>query len=129
MTTYSHPGFSALIVGLPQVESSALVGELRARGGSCISVADGFEAVKLMAAKPPDILFVDANTLRLDGYALCALARHGAGNRSIRIVLRLGEDSAFESVRAQLSGADFVIKDVLGQGASHAADIALSALR
>ena len=126
-----HPlsGFTVLIVGLPQGESVALSTALSDNGCRCLSVADGFEAVKMITAKAPDALFVDANTLRLDGYALCAIVRNYPESRKVRVVLRLGEDSAFDSVRAQLSGADYVITDAQGPRASVAAELVLRALK
>ena len=47
-------GASVLIVGIPQAESVALAAALSGSGCRCVSVADGFEAVKIIATQPPD---------------------------------------------------------------------------
>jgi CheY-like chemotaxis protein len=84
------------------------------RDGHCVSEAeDGIQALEAVMAATPDLVLLDVEMPRLDGYGTCEGLRALESLAHIPIVMMTGaqDDEAIE--RAYRSGAtDFVVKPV-----------------
>lgn len=70
------------------------------------TAADGFEALPVIAAFKPDIIFVDIMMPRLDGYQTCALIKANRNYRNIPVIMLSSRDGLFDLARGRLAGSD-----------------------
>ncbi len=89
------------------------------------TASDGFEALPIIAAFKPDVIFVDIMMPRLDGYQTCALIKANRNYRSIPVVMLSSKDGLFDLARGRLAGSDkyltkpFTRQDLLSAIYSH----------
>jgi twitching motility two-component system response regulator PilG len=74
-------------------------------GFDVISVADGFDALGAISDHNPDIILMDINMPRLDGYRACILLKQNDLTRDIPIIMLSGSNSPFDRARGDLAGA------------------------
>lgn len=78
-------------------------------GGTFVEAEDGVDAwSKAMEAKP-DVIVMDTDLLRIDGYLLCSLFRQERATRGAAIVMLTCDALPSEMVRAANAGADEVL--------------------
>jgi len=70
------------------------------------TAADGFEALPVIAAFKPDVIFVDIMMPRLDGYQTCALIKANRNYREIPVIMLSSKDGLFDLARGRLAGSD-----------------------
>lgn len=70
------------------------------------TASDGFEALPIIAAFKPDIIFVDIMMPRLDGYQTCALIKANRNYREIPVIMLSSRDGLFDLARGRLAGSD-----------------------
>lgn len=70
------------------------------------TAADGFEALPIIAAFKPDVIFVDIMMPRLDGYQTCALIKANRNYRNIPVIMLSSRDGLFDLARGRLAGSD-----------------------
>lgn len=77
-------------------------------GIRCLGFRDGYEALcalKSEMEQPPDLIFLDINLPRLDGYDLLRLLRSHPGFDQMVIVILSARDSVLDRVKCRLAGA------------------------
>lgn len=77
-------------------------------GIACVSYRDGYEALRALKAEiesPPDLIFLDINLPRLDGFDLLRLLRSHPAFDRIVIVILSARDSVLDRVKCRLAGA------------------------
>ena len=83
----------------------------QARGLRVISGKDGQEALDLVASDRPDLLLLDLDLPKLDGWEVCRRLKADAGTRGIPIVMMTAAHVSSESAERGLSaGADEYIQ-------------------
>ncbi|WP_020393575.1 response regulator [Thiolinea disciformis] len=89
------------------------------------TASDGFEALPIIAAFNPDVVFVDIMMPRLDGYQTCALIKANRNYRNIPVIMLSSKDGLFDLARGRLAGSDkyltkpFTRQDLLAVIESH----------
>ncbi len=89
------------------------------------TASDGFEALPIIAAFKPDVVFVDIMMPRLDGYQTCALIKANRNYRDIPVIMLSSKDGLFDLARGRLAGSDkyltkpFTRQDLLSAIYSH----------
>ena len=78
---------------------------LHSAGYGITTVSNGFEALAVIVANPPDIAFVDAHLPGLDGYQTCSLINNNPQFTSIRLILLTCDESSVCQEKARLAGA------------------------
>lgn len=97
------------------------------------TASDGFEALPIIAAFKPDIIFVDIMMPRLDGYQTCALIKANRNYRNIPVIMLSSRDGLFDLARGRLAGSDkyltkpFTRQDLLAAIQAHVTKSAGSA--
>ncbi|HTP70979.1 MAG TPA: response regulator [Burkholderiaceae bacterium] len=103
------------ILVVDDVEKNArlLADVLAARGYRTSKAASGEEALRAIAAEPPDLVLLDVMMPGLDGYAVCRAIRDDARSAMLPVVLVTALDPAQERIKGIEAGADdFVNKPV-----------------
>ena len=90
-----------------------MVEMLESVGLTAIEAADGAQAVALAAERAPDLILMDVEMPRMDGFSACRAIRDAAGGATVPIVMVTGGDDLEAVTSAYEAGAtDFVSKPI-----------------
>ncbi len=93
---------------------------LERRGFRVISAFDGVAAIKELGSCRPDLILLDINMPRLDGYRLCKLIKKHEATQSIPVVMLSGKDGMFDKLRGRLVGcSDYITKPFEADALTH----------
>lgn len=93
---------------------------LERRGYRVISAFDGVAAIKELGSCRPDLILLDINMPRLDGYRLCKLIKKHEATQTIPVVMLSGKDGMFDKLRGRLVGcSDYITKPFEADALSH----------
>ncbi len=67
---------------------------------------DGIQAMEMLVASKPDLVLLDINMPRMDGYKLCSMIKGHPDTSSIPVILLSGKDGTFDKIRGKLAGCD-----------------------
>lgn len=79
---------------------------LQKAGCEVITADNGFEALPMISAQSPDIMFIDIMMPRLDGYQTCALVKNNPKYRAIPIIMLSSKDGLFDRAKGKVVGAE-----------------------
>src|SRR5687768_14476602 len=80
---------------------------MEARGHQVTTARDGVEALERIAIDPPDLLILDLNLPRLDGYEVCKRVKSDARTARMPVVMMTAAYVSVEDARTgQRVGAD-----------------------
>lgn len=77
-------------------------------GVQCLGFGDGYAALRAFKkdlAGPPDLIFLDINLPRIDGFDLLRLLRSYHGFDQVAVVILSSRDSVLDRVKCRLAGA------------------------
>lgn len=84
---------------------------LERHGYRVIGACDGVAAIREIATQPPQLVLLDINMPRLDGYKLCKLIKKHESTSAIPVVMLAGKDGMFDRLRGRLVGcSDYITK-------------------
>lgn len=84
---------------------------LQRQGYKVICASDGFEALARISDALPDLMLVDVNMPRMDGYQLSKTIKGSRETEGIPIVMLSGKDGLVDRVRGKMAGAiDYMTK-------------------
>lgn len=94
---------------------------MESRGHTVLTARDGEEALVAAAAELPDVIVLDLNLPRLDGFEVCRLLKSGDATKHIPIVMMT---AAYVSVEDAAQGAahgadEYVVKPFLREVLIH----------
>ena len=119
MPASSPPQRGTVLVADDDPVMRLLMLEMLAQVGlDAIEAADGLQAVELAASRNPDLILMDVDMPRMDGFAACAAIRAAEGAKcgdgaSVPIVMVTGGDDVEAVTHAYEAGAtDFVSKPI-----------------
>ncbi|MCX4186370.1 response regulator [Methylophaga sp. OBS4] len=98
---------------------------LKKAGCDVLTADNGFEALPIISADHPDILFIDIMMPRLDGYQTCALVKNNPKFKDIPVVMLSSKDGLFDRAKGRVVGAEqyltkpFTKDDLLGAIRTH----------
>ncbi len=93
---------------------------LERRGYRVISAFDGVAAIKELGSCRPDLILLDINMPRLDGYRLCKLIKKHEATQTIPVVMLSGKDGMFDKLRGRLVGcSDYITKPFEADALTH----------
>ena len=82
---------------------------LKKEGYQVVTATDGFEALSMIADQLPNLIFLDIQMPRLDGYQTCVLIKHHKVFRHIPVVMLSSKDGLFDRARGRVVGSDHYI--------------------
>jgi DNA-binding response OmpR family regulator len=77
-------------------------------GVRCLSFRDGYEALRAFKTEldePPDLIFLDINLPRIDGFDLLHLLKSHPQFDQVAVVILSSRDSVLDRVKCRLAGA------------------------
>jgi len=93
---------------------------LERRGYRVVSAFDGVAAIKELGNCHPDLILLDINMPRLDGYRLCKLIKKHEATQNIPVVMLSGKDGMFDKLRGRLVGcSDYITKPFEADALTH----------
>jgi len=98
---------------------------LKKAGCDVLTAENGFEALPIISAQHPDILFIDIMMPRLDGYQTCSLIKNNAKFQNTPIIMLSSKDGLFDRAKGRVVGAEqyltkpFTREDLLGAIRTH----------
>jgi twitching motility two-component system response regulator PilG len=98
------------------VDDSPTIGKLvelalSRHGYNVVLATDGMEALGKLGEVNPDMVLLDINMPRMDGYQVCKAIRGNATTRHIPVIMLSGKDGFFDKVRGRLAGStDYITK-------------------
>lgn len=101
---------------------------LKKAGCEVLTAENGFEALPIISAEHPDILFIDIMMPRLDGYQTCSLVKSNPNFSDIPIIMLSSKDGLFDRAKGRVVGAEeyltkpFTREDLLNAIRKHLPD-------
>ncbi len=66
---------------------------------------DGVKALSMIQDALPDVIFMDINMPRMDGYQVCKVIKGDQATKQIPVVMLSGKDGFFDKVKGRLAGS------------------------
>ena len=89
-------------------------GKLEKCGHTVVCAVDGVEALEKLEEIAPDLILLDINMPRMDGYQACKLIRGNEMTKDVPIVMISGKDGFFDKVRGRMAGTTGYITKPFG---------------
>lgn len=101
------------------VDDSATVrklisGKLEKSGHEVFCAVDGLDALDKIKEILPDLILLDINMPRMDGYQVCKLIRGNEATKDVPVVMISGKDGFFDKVRGRMAGTTGYITKPFG---------------
>jgi CheY-like chemotaxis protein len=101
------------------VDDSATVrklisGKLEKCGHEVVCAIDGVDALEKLKEISPDLILLDINMPRMDGYQVCKLIRGDETMKDTPVVMISGKDGFFDKVRGRMAGTTGYITKPFG---------------
>jgi twitching motility two-component system response regulator PilG len=78
---------------------------LHAAGYMVCMAEDGVKALSMLQDLVPDLIFMDINMPRMDGYQVCKVIKNDAATRHVPVIMLSGKDGFFDKVKGRLAGS------------------------
>jgi DNA-binding response OmpR family regulator len=94
---------------------------MEARGHRVVSASDGLEAIETAMREPPDVIILDLNLPRVDGFEVCRRLKSEDGTRGIPVVMLTASYISVDDAEKGIGvGADeYVVKPFLREVLVH----------
>ncbi len=79
---------------------------LKKAGCEVLIAENGFEALPVISANHPDIIFIDIMMPRLDGYQTCSLIKNNAVFKNTPVIMLSSKDGLFDRAKGRVVGAE-----------------------
>lgn len=101
------------------VDDSATVrklisGKLEKCGHEVVCAIDGVDALEKLKEISPDLILLDINMPRMDGYQVCKMIRGNDAMKDTPVVMISGKDGFFDKVRGRMAGTTGYITKPFG---------------
>ncbi len=88
--------------------------KLSKSGHEVVCAIDGIEALEKINEIVPDLILLDINMPRMDGYQVCKLIRNNEATKDVPVVMISGKDGFFDKVRGRMAGTTGYITKPFG---------------
>jgi twitching motility two-component system response regulator PilG len=118
-------GFKVMVIDDSKTIRRTAETLLTKAGCDVLTAENGFEALPIISAQRPDILFIDIMMPRLDGYQTCSLIKNNAKFQNTPIIMLSSKDGLFDRAKGRVVGAEqyltkpFTREDLLGAIRTH----------
>jgi twitching motility two-component system response regulator PilG len=107
-------GKTILVVDDSPTVRKLIAGKLEKSGHNVFCSSDGVEALEMLAGMKPDLILLDINMPRMDGYQTCKSIRSKDVTKDIPVVMISGKDGFFDKVRGRMAGTTGYITKPFG---------------
>ncbi len=88
--------------------------KLEKSGHEVVCAIDGIEALEKINEAVPDLVLLDINMPRMDGYQVCKMIRSNDLTKDVPVVMISGKDGFFDKVRGRMAGTTGYITKPFG---------------
>ena len=88
--------------------------KLEKSGHEVICAIDGIDALEKIKEIVPDLVLLDINMPRMDGYQVCKMIRSNEATKDVPVVMISGKDGFFDKVRGRMAGTTGYITKPFG---------------
>ena len=100
-----------LVVDDEHFISRSLSFMLKKEGYDCLTAGDGVEAMEVVRGEKPDLIFLDINMPKKDGYAVCKEIKEDAELKDIYIIMLTAKGQEADKEKGLALGAnEFMLK-------------------
>jgi twitching motility two-component system response regulator PilG len=89
-------------------------GKLEKCGHQVVCAIDGVDALEKLKEIEPDLVLLDINMPRMDGYQVCKYIRGNDATKDVPVVMISGKDGFFDKVRGRMAGTTGYITKPFG---------------
>ncbi|MGD9587327.1 MAG: response regulator [Pyrinomonadaceae bacterium] len=107
-------GKTILVVDDSPTVRKLISGKLEKCGHEVHCSSDGEEAINKLEELRPDLILLDINMPRMDGYQACKLIRNNPATKDVPVVMISGKDGFFDKVRGRMVGTSGYITKPFG---------------
>lgn len=107
-------GKKILVVDDSPTVRKLIAGKLEKCGHEVHCSSDGVEAMDQLQGLRPDLVLLDINMPRMDGYQVCKLIRNNEETKDVPVVMISGKDGFFDKVRGRMAGTSGYITKPFG---------------
>jgi len=107
-------GKTILVVDDSPTVRKLISGKLEKCGHEVHCSSDGDEAINKLEELRPDLILLDINMPRMDGYQACKLIRSNPATKDVPVVMISGKDGFFDKVRGRMVGTSGYITKPFG---------------
>ncbi|HEX6127115.1 MAG TPA: response regulator [Pyrinomonadaceae bacterium] len=107
-------GKSILVVDDSPTVRKLIAGKLEKSGHDVVCANDGVEAMERLQNFVPDLVLLDINMPRMDGYQVCKNIRSNGATKNVPVVMISGKDGFFDKVRGRMAGTTGYITKPFG---------------
>ena len=107
-------GKTILVVDDSPTVRKLIAGKLEKCGHDVFCSNDGVEAMERLEDLRPDLILLDINMPRMDGYQVCKLIRSNNNTKDVPVVMISGKDGFFDKVRGRMAGTSGYITKPFG---------------
>ena len=107
-------GKSILVVDDSPTVRKLISGKLEKCGHTVYCAEDGVQAMGELSSMVPDLILLDINMPRMDGYQVCKLIRTNDETKDVPVVMISGKDGFFDKVRGRMAGTSGYITKPFG---------------
>ncbi len=107
-------GKNILVVDDSPTVRKLISGKLEKCGHSVFCAEDGVQAMGQLSSMIPDLILLDINMPRMDGYQVCKLIRTNDETKDVPVVMISGKDGFFDKVRGRMAGTSGYITKPFG---------------
>ena len=97
-------GKTILVVDDSPTVCKLVAGKLEKCGHEVFCSNDGPDALELLKDLVPDLILLDINMPKMDGYQVCKLIRNNHATQNVPVVMISGKDGFFDKVRGRMAG-------------------------
>ncbi|MDB4439572.1 response regulator [Planctomicrobium sp.] len=84
---------------------------LESAGFRVMTAENGLDAVKMFSQVTPELVLLDVNMPKMNGYKLCKLIKSHASTKSIPVIMLSGKDGPFNKLKGTMVGCnDYITK-------------------
>ena len=99
-------GITVVIADDSQTIRHTVTAILGASGCRVVTADDGFDVLAKIVDEKPQLIFLDINMPRLDGYQTCVLVKQNDDYRDIPVILLSAQNGVFDRARGRVVSAD-----------------------
>jgi Response regulators consisting of a CheY-like receiver domain and a winged-helix DNA-binding domain len=94
-----------LVVDDSMTVRKLISGKLEKNGHKVVCAEDGADAIAVLENFVPDLVLLDIDMPKMDGYQVCKLIRSKSATKDVPVIMISGKDGFFDKVRGKMAGS------------------------
>ena len=103
---------TVLIIEDSSTQAKLLAGQMSEHDINVVWAQDGLQGLRIVDAMEPDLIVLDINMPKMDGYQVCRRLKRDPNTRDIPVIMLTSNDSSEDALKGLEAGADdYIPKD------------------